>query len=76
MASRSPFLAKAIRLGLIGTGATAIMSAVVGMIAAFQLIEPGDEQSLGITRNEVVGWYAILIVIGLLLAWLGFRRRA
>ena len=75
MAPRSPLLAKAIRLGLIGTGFMTIMSAGLGIIAAFQLIEASEEQSLGISRNEIVGWYSILIVIGLLVVWLGFRRR-
>lgn len=75
MALRAQFIAKAIRLGLASTGAMTIMSGIVGIIAAIQLIEPSEEQSLGISRNEFVGSYAVLITIGLLLVWLGFRRR-
>jgi len=59
-----PTLKKFLRFGLIGFGALAVMSAVVNMIAAWQLIEAAEEQSLGITRNEFVVSYGVILLIG------------
>jgi uncharacterized BrkB/YihY/UPF0761 family membrane protein len=69
-----PLLWKLVRYVLIALGATTMVSAVVNVIGAFQLIEPSDEQSLGITRREFVITYAIIFAVGALLLWLGLRR--
>jgi hypothetical protein len=63
------------RVALIGLGASLTVSAVVNGLAAWQLIGPDDEKSLGLTRGEVLGWYACLLAAGLLLAALGIAMR-
>lgn len=68
-----PTLKKFLRFGLVGFGALTIMSALVGMISAWQLIEAAEEQSLGITRGEFVGTYAVTLLVGATMVWLGFR---
>ena len=74
--SRSiPFFRKALRLGLIGAGSIAIVSAVVNIFTTWKLMEPTDEESLGITRNEITLWFATLIVIGVALIYLGVRQK-
>lgn len=75
MTSPSPGLAKAIRIALVGSGALAIISALVNALAAYQLIEAAEEASLGITRREILGWYGGMAVIGIGLVYLGLRRR-
>jgi len=76
MPPRSPFLVKAIRYGLISAGASALISGGVNLFAAFRLIDASAEKSLGVTRQEVFGWCAALIVAGGLLLFLGIRRKA
>lgn len=66
--------AKAIRILLIGSGATLAVSAIINTIAVWQLIETAEEQSLGITRGEILGWYAGALSAGLLMIYLGLRR--
>jgi hypothetical protein len=70
-----PRLKRFLCFGLIGTGALAVMSGVVNIIGAWQLLEPSDEQSLGITRHEVVGTYAAIMLGGALAIYLGLRWR-
>jgi hypothetical protein len=74
MAARSPLVVKAVSYVLIGFGATLIISGVVNIVAAWQLIEPAEEQSLGVTRQQIVGWFSLLLVAGLTLVVLGVRR--
>ncbi len=66
--------AKAIRILLIGSGATLTVSAVINLVAAWQLIDAAEEQSLGIIRQEILGWYTGALVAGLLLIYLGLLR--
>jgi hypothetical protein len=68
-----PTVQKFLRLGLIGGGALMAISAVVNMVAAWQLIEAAEEQSLGITRNEFVGTYAVMLAIGASVMVVGWR---
>ena len=75
MAPRSPFLARAVRFGLMGAGASAIVSGGVNLFAAFRLIDASAEQSLGITRREIIGWCVALLIAGTLLLMLGLRQR-
>lgn len=67
---------KLLRIALIGLGASLTVSAVVNGLAAWQLIEPDDEKSLGLTRSEVLGWYAFVFAAGLLLLALGLSLRS
>lgn len=72
---------KLLRVALIGLGASLTASAVVNGLAAWQLIEADDEKSLGLTRGEVLSWYACLLAAGLLLTIVGIsmptvRQRA
>ena len=76
MAARSPFLAKAIRYGLLSAGSTALISGGVNWYAAISLIDRSAEQNLGITRQEIISWCIASIVVGGLLLFLGFRRKA
>lgn len=75
MSPRSPFLAQAIRYGLISAGASALISGGINLFAAFRLIDASAEQSLGITRREIIGWCCALVVAGVLLLVLGLRRK-
>jgi|GEM_PF-2259313 len=75
MSRSTPFFRKALRLGLIGAGSIAIVSAVVNIFTTWKLMEPTDEESLGITRNEITLWFAALIVIGVALIYLGVRQK-
>jgi hypothetical protein len=43
-------------------------------MAAWTLIQKAEEESLGVTRNEVVGWFALLILAGIGLMVLGWRQ--
>ena len=70
-----PTVQKFLRLGLIGCGALMAISAVVNMVAAWQLIEAADEQSLGITRNEILIGYGIMLLVGASCIVLGLRWR-
>ena len=60
---------------VLSVGAALTISAVVNIYAAFQLLEPSDELSLGISRNQIVGTYTGLLVCGLALIWVGLRRK-
>ncbi|MCX6955052.1 MAG: hypothetical protein NTV51_23095 [Verrucomicrobia bacterium] len=70
-----PTLRKFLRFGLIGFGALAVMSAVVNMIAAWQLIEAAEEQSLGITRGEFVAAYGVILLVGVAMVVAGLCWR-
>jgi uncharacterized membrane protein len=69
-----PLLAKAFRYILIALGGSLVTSGVVNIIAAWTLIEKAEEEYLGVTRHEVVGWFALLILAGIGLMVLGWRR--
>jgi len=71
-----PTFKKLLRLGLIGIGALTVASAVVNLIAAGQLIEAAEEQSLGITRNEFMLTYGAVLAggVALVVAGLGWRK--
>ncbi|HVS52177.1 MAG TPA: hypothetical protein VHD62_07450 [Opitutaceae bacterium] len=69
-----PLAKKILRFGAIGCGALAVVSAVVNIAGAFSLIDAAEEQSLGLTRNEIVVPYAVMGAIGIVLIWLGLRR--
>jgi len=69
----SRFLVRLLRVFLVGTGTMTMVMAVVNIVAAVQLIEPAEEASLGITRNEMIGWYIGPIVFGLLMVYVGLR---
>ena len=73
--SLPPRLKKFLRLGLIGLGAMTAMSAVVNIVAAWQLIEPAEEQSLGITRNEFIVTYGVMLLAGATMIFFGLRWR-
>ncbi len=72
---RSPFAAKALRFILLGGGATFVVSALVNIVAAFQLIDAAEEQSLGFSRLEIVATYLGLLGVGVALIFLALRRR-
>lgn len=71
-----PTFKKLLRFGLIGIGALTVASAVVNLIAAGQLIEAAEEQSLGITRNEFMLTYGAVLAggVALVVAGLGWRK--
>lgn len=73
--SLDPRLRKFLRIGLIGCGAATVMSAAVSIYATYQLIEPADAESLGITRGEFVRTYVVLLVIGAAMAIVGWRMK-
>ena len=70
-----PLIAKGLRVALIMLGAVAITSAVVNIIAAVELLEPGDEETLGISRHWLLAQYAVQIFLGAMMIYFGFRRR-
>jgi hypothetical protein len=70
-----PLIARGLRIALIVLGAMAIMSAVVNMISALELFQPGDEEAFGLSRHWLVAEYAVQIVLGAVMIFLGFRRR-
>jgi hypothetical protein len=70
-----PLIAKGLRIALIVLGALAITSAVVNIIAAVELLEPGDEEALGLSRHWLLAQYALQIVLGAVMIFIGFRRR-
>ena len=73
--SLDPRLRKLLRIGLIGGGAATVMSSAVSIYATYQLIEPADAESLGITRGEFVRTYVVLLVIGAAMAVVGWRLK-
>lgn len=70
-----PTFKKFLRLGLIGFGALALVSAVVNLIAAWQLIGAAEEQSLGITRQEFMLTYGVVLAVGVALVGAGLCWR-
>ena len=60
---------------LLGGGATFVVSALVNIVAAFQLIDAAEEQSLGFSRLEIVATYLGLLGVGVALIFLALRRR-
>jgi hypothetical protein len=68
-----PRLRKLFRFGLIGSGALAVMSGVVNIIAAYQLIDQSEGDSLGVSRDEFIVTYAGFIVVGVVLIFFGWR---
>ncbi len=66
---------KLLRYALIGGGAAAGISAVVGVISAYQLIEPSDEQAVGITPGDFVGFYAVMALLGAAMIFGGLRLK-
>jgi len=70
-----PSLRKLLSFGLIGTGALAVMSSVVNIIGAYQLIEQSDAESIGVSRNEIVGTYVVIALVGGTLVFFGWRLK-
>lgn len=66
---------KLLRYALIGGGASAVISAVIGVISAYQLIEPSDEQAVGVTPGDFVGFYAVMLAVGAAMIYAGWRLR-
>ena len=75
MTPPSPFAAKARRFILVGIGSSLTISALIGGVAAWRLIEPSDEEAIGLSRNQFLAGYGVMLLCGLTLVWLGFRRR-
>ena len=71
--SLDPRLQKFLRFGLIGLGALAVLSAVVNIVAAWQLIDASTEESLGITRTEWVSTYVLILLVGVSVIYAGLR---
>ena len=70
-----PRLKKFLGFGLIGAGALTVMSGVVNIVAAYQLIDPADAESLGVSRNELVVTYAGFLLVGAVLVFFGWRMK-
>ncbi len=70
-----PLLVRIIRYGLIGVGASSVTTAVVNIIAAVQLLDPQSAESIGVTRNEVIGWYILPGLMGITMMVFGFCWR-
>ena len=60
---------------LIGSGALSVVSAISGIISAYVLIDPADQQAVGITPGDFVGFYVLMILFGAGLIFGGFRLR-
>ncbi len=71
-----PRLRTFFHFGLMGSGALAVMSGVVNIIAAYQLIDQSEGDSLGVSRNEFVVTYAGFVLVGLALIFFGWRLKA
>ena len=56
-------------------GGTAIISAAVNLYSALELLEPSDEEALGISRNYIVATYAGIFIAGVALVWVAQRKR-
>ena len=72
--SLGPRLKKFLRFGLTGVGATTAISAIMSIVSVYKLVEPSDEQTVGLTPGDFVGFYAVLLAGGLGLMFLGLRR--
>ena len=70
-----PLISQGLRIALIVLGAMAIVFAIVNLIAALELLEPGDEEAFGLSRHRLVAEYALQIVLGAVMIFIGFRRR-
>jgi hypothetical protein len=70
-----PKLKKLLGFGLIGSGALAVMSGVVNIIGAYQLIEAADAESLGVSRNEIVATYVVIGLVGAVMVFFGWRLK-
>ncbi len=60
---------------LIGLGAMSVMSAVIGTISAYVLIEPSDREAVGITPGDFLASYLVMALVGAGLIYFGFRLR-
>jgi hypothetical protein len=70
-----PRLAKLLRFFLVGIGALTVVSAIVEIVAAVRLLEPSDAESLGMSRNFVIGMNSCQGLVGVVLMYFGLRRR-
>ena len=70
-----PRLRNLFGLGLMGSGALAVMSGVINIIGAYQLIDAADAESLGVSRNEIVITYAVISLVGAGMVFFGWRLR-
>jgi len=70
-----PLAAKFLRFLLIALGTMAVLSAVVNIMAAIELLEPSDDQSFGLGRNFVVAEYSVQLLAGLAMLYFGFRKK-
>jgi hypothetical protein len=70
-----PLAAKFLRFLLIALGAMAVLSAVVNIMAAIELLEPSDEGAFGLGRNFVVAEYSVQALAGLAMLYFGFRKK-
>jgi hypothetical protein len=70
-----PRLAKLLRFFLVGIGALTLVTAVVEIVASVKLLEPSDAESLGMSRNFVITMNALQGAIGIVLIYVGLRRR-
>ncbi|HWA10029.1 MAG TPA: hypothetical protein VG838_11310 [Opitutaceae bacterium] len=70
-----PAAARLLRIALVVLGALVLMDAVVNLFAAIELIEPSDEESIGLTRNFVLGEYSVQLLVGAAMLFFGLRRR-
>jgi integral membrane sensor domain MASE1 len=73
--SDEPWSKRFLRFALIGVGGSAILSAVIGVISAYQLVEPSDEQAVGITPRDFLISYAVMAAVGGVMIFLGWRLR-
>jgi putative flippase GtrA len=64
-----------LRYALIGGGASAMASAVIGVISAYELIEPSDAQTVGITPGDFLSFYALMLLGGAAMIFVGLRLR-
>ena len=66
---------KFLRFALIGGGASAVISAVIGVISAYELIEPSDQQAVGIAPSDFVGFYVVMLLFGAGMIFFGLRLK-
>ena len=70
-----PRLAKLLRYFLVGIGALTLVTAVIEIVASVKLLEASDAESLGMSRNFVITMNALQGAIGIVLIYVGLRRR-
>ena len=73
--SGEPLTRRLLRFALIGLGGSSILSAVIGVISAYQLVEPSDQQSLGITPRDFLISYFVIAALGGAMVIIGWRLR-